>query len=154
MRTGTSLMINNDAPGLPCPTATVDTKGIIKGRLHSSSQYAHDRRRSQRKRAFPAASTAARTTLRCFFFFHPPPGTDQNNPDPTVQIGRAYCNICNSSLQPPHQGRPGGKRAAHTRMRRISSPPFRQHPSAVSFVKPDGLSTATGFFGSICSRAG
>jgi phospholipase C len=129
---GHFYMINNDSPGF-LPDGTVDTKGISKG---SSIPPVNTRTIGEALNekgiswAYYGGAYNAAVALQ-----HNPSSTD-----PTVQIGLAYCNICNfESYTNAIMGDPT-QRTAHIKdatdfFDAIDSETL----PAVSFVKPDGL---------------
>jgi phospholipase C len=129
---GHFYMINNDAPGF-LPDGTVDTAGIAKGNsippvaVRTIGEELNERHISWAY--YGGAYNAA------VAFQHNPTSTN-----PLVQIGQAYCNICNfESYTPVIMGDPV-QRAAHIKDATdlIAAIDSNQLPS-VSFVKPDGL---------------
>src|ERR1700675_3728777 len=80
-------MINNDNPGF-LPDGTVDTKGIAGGgsvpptNVRTIGEALNEKGISW---AYYGGAYTAAVNLQ----------HDPTSPDPTVQIGRAYCNICN-----------------------------------------------------------
>jgi phospholipase C len=129
---GHFYMINNDSPGF-LPDGTVDTKGIASGgsippvNVRTIGEALNDKGISW---AYYGGAYSAAVA-----FQHNP-----TSPDPTVQIGQAYCNICNfESYATAIMGDPA-QRAAHIKdatdfFAAIDSDTL----PAVSFVKPDGL---------------
>jgi phospholipase C len=129
---GHFYMINNDSPGF-LPDGTVDTKGISKGgsippvNTRTIGEALNEKGISW---AYYGGAYNAAVNLQ-----HNPTSTD-----PTVQIGAAYCNICNfESYATAIMGDPA-QRAAHIKdatdfFDAIDSETL----PAVSFVKPDGL---------------
>jgi phospholipase C len=129
---GHFYMINNDSPGF-LPDGTVDTKGIAKGgsippvNTRTIGEALNEKNISW---AYYGGAYTAAVNLQ-----HNP-----NSTDPTVQIGAAYCNICNfESYATAIMGDPA-QRAAHIKdaadfFDAIDSETL----PAVSFVKPDGL---------------
>jgi phospholipase C len=129
---GHFYMINNDAPGF-LPDGTVDTKGIAKGgsippvNTRTIGEALNEKGISW---AYYGGAYNAAVALQ-----HNPSSTD-----PTVQIGAAYCNICNfESYTNAIMGVPA-QRTAHIKdatdfFDAIDSETL----PAVSFVKPDGL---------------
>jgi len=125
-------MINNDSPGF-LPDGTVDTAGIASGgsvpptNVRTIGEALNEKNISWAY--YGGAYNAA------IAFQH-----DPNNPSPLVQIGRAYCNICNfESYATAIMGDPA-QRAAHIKdatdfFDAIDSETL----PAVSFLKPDGL---------------
>ena len=129
---GHFYMVNNDAPGF-LPNGDVDAKGISKGsaippiNTRTIGEALNEKGISW---AYYGGAYAAAVKL-------------QENPtstDPTVQIGAAYCNICNfESYATAIMGDPA-QRAAHIKdatdfFAAIDSETL----PAVSFVKPDTL---------------
>ncbi len=129
---GHFYMINNDAPGF-LPDGTVDTKGISRGsaippvNTRTIGEALNEKGISW---AYYGGAYNAAVALQ-----HNPTSTD-----PTVQIGLAYCNICNfESYATAIMGDPA-QRTAHIKdatdfFAAIDSETL----PAVSFVKPDGL---------------
>jgi phospholipase C len=129
---GHFYMINNDSPGF-LPDGTVDTQGISKGgsippsNVRTIGEALNEKGISW---AYYGGAYNAAVALQ-----HNPTSTD-----PTVQIGAAYCNICNfESYASAIMGDPA-QRAAHIKdatdfFAAIDSETL----PAVSFVKPDGL---------------
>jgi phospholipase C len=129
---GHFYMINNDSPGF-LPDGTVDTKGISKGgsippvNTHTIGEALNEKDISW---AYYGGAYNAAVALQ-----HNPTSTD-----PTVQIGLAYCAICNfESYTNAIMGDPA-QRTAHIKdatdfFAAIDSETL----PAVSFVKPDGL---------------
>jgi phospholipase C len=129
---GHFYMINNDSPGF-LPDGTVDTQGISKGgsippsNVRTIGEALNEKGISW---AYYGGAYNAAVALQ-----HNPTSTD-----PTVQIGAAYCNICNfESYANAIMGDPA-QRAAHIKdatdfFAAIDSETL----PAVSFVKPDGL---------------
>jgi phospholipase C len=129
---GHFYMINNDSPGF-LPDGTVDTKGVSKGssippvNTRSIGEALNEKGISW---AYYGGAYNAAVALQ-----HNP-----NSTDPTVQIGAAYCNICNfESYTNAIMGDPA-QRAAHIK----DATDFfdaidAETLPAVSFVKPDGL---------------
>jgi phospholipase C len=129
---GHFYMVNNDAPGF-LPDGTVDAKGIAKGgsippvNTRTIGEALNEKGISW---AYYGGAYNAAVALQ-----HDPTSTD-----PTVQIGAAYCNICNfESYTNAIMGDPA-QRAAHIKdatdfFDAIDSETL----PVVSFVKPDGL---------------
>jgi len=129
---GHFYMINNDSPGF-LPDGTVDTAGIASGgsippvNVRTIGEALNEKNISWAY--YGGAYNAA------IAFQHNP-----TSPDPFVQIGQAYCNICNfESYATAIMGDPA-QRAAHIKdatdfFAAIDSETL----PAVSFVKPDGL---------------
>ena len=129
---GRFYMVNNDSPGF-LPDGTVDTVGIAKGasvpptNVRTIGEALNEKGISW---AYYGGAYSAAVALQ-----HNPTSTD-----PAVQIGRAYCNICNfESYTNAIMGNPG-QRAAHIKDATdfFAAVDDGSLP-AVSFVKPDGL---------------
>jgi phospholipase C len=125
-------MINNDSPGF-LPDGAVDTAGIAAGNsvpptnVRTIGEALNDKHVSW---AYYAGAYNAAVALQ----------HDPTNPNPTVQIGQAYCNICNfESYATAIMGDPA-QRAAHIKDATdfFAAVDHDTLPS-VSFVKPDGL---------------
>jgi len=125
-------MINNDNPGF-LPDGTIDAAGIAAGNsvppsnVRTIGEALNDKRVSWAY--YGGAYNAA------IAFQHTP-----TNPSPLVQIGQAYCNICNfESYGPAIMGDPV-QRAAHIKDATdfLAAVDDGTLPS-VSFLKPDGL---------------
>ena len=125
-------MVNNNNPGF-LPDGTVDTKGIAGGgsippsNVRTIGEALNEKGISW---AYYGGAYNAAVALQ-----HDPTSTD-----PTVQIGRAYCNICNfESYTNAIMGDPA-QRAAHIKDATdfVAAVDDGTLP-AVSFVKPDGL---------------
>jgi len=129
---GHFYMINNDSPGF-LPDGTVDAAGIAKGgsvpptNIRTIGDALNDKGISW---AYYGGAYNAAVDLQ----------HDPSNPDPTVQIGRAYCNICNfESYATSIMGDPA-QRAAHIKDATDLYAAIQAGTlPAVSFVKPDGL---------------
>jgi phospholipase C len=129
---GHFYMVNNDSPGF-LPDGTVDTKGIAGGGSVPPSNVRTIGEALNEKGISWAYYGGAYNAAVAFQ--HNP-----SNPDPTVQIGRAYCNICNfESYTNAIMGDPA-QRAAHIKDATdfFAAVDDGSLP-AVSFVKPDGL---------------
>jgi len=125
-------MVNNDNPGF-LPDGTVDTAGIAKGgsvpptNVRTIGEALNEKNISW---AYYGGAYAAAVALQ-----HDPTSTN-----PGVQVGAAYCNICNfESYATAIMGNPA-QRAAHIKdtidfFDAIDNDAL----PAVSFVKPDGL---------------
>jgi phospholipase C len=125
-------MVNNDNPGF-LPDGTVDTAGIAKGgsvpptNVRTIGEALNEKNISW---AYYGGAYAAAVALQ-----HDPTSTN-----PGVQVGAAYCNICNfESYATAIMGKPE-QRAAHIKdtidfFDAIDNDAL----PAVSFVKPDGL---------------
>ncbi len=129
---GHFYMVNNDSPGF-LPDGTVDTKGITKGGSIPpvNTRMIGDALNEEGiSWAYYGGGYNAAVNLQ-----HNPKSTD-----PTVQIGAAYCNICNfESYTNKIMGDPA-QRAAHIKDATdfFAAVDDGTLP-AVSFVKPDGL---------------
>src|SRR5215472_12089072 len=129
---GHFYMINNDSPGF-LPDGTVDNMGIAGGgsvpptNIRTIGDALNEKGISWAY--YGGAYNAA------VAFEH-----DPGNPDPTVQIGRAYCNICNfESYATSIMGDPA-QRAAHIKdATDFFAAVDNGTLPVVSFVKPDGL---------------
>jgi len=125
-------MVNNDSPGF-LPDGTVDTKGIAGGGSVPPSNVRTIGEALNEKGISWAYYGGAYNAAVAFQH-------DPTNPDPTVQIGRAYCNICNfESYSSKIMGDPA-QRAAHIKdaIDFFNAVDNGTLP-AISFVKPDGL---------------
>lgn len=129
---GHFYMINNDSPGF-LPDGTVDSAGIAKGGSIPPSDVRTIGEALNQKHvswAYYGGAYNAAVQLQ-----HNPTSTN-----PAVQVGAAYCNICNfESYVNAIMGDPA-QRAAHIKdatdfLNAIDSDTL----PAVSFVKPDGL---------------
>ncbi|MGB2901253.1 MAG: alkaline phosphatase family protein [Candidatus Acidiferrum sp.] len=129
---GHFYMINNDSPGF-LPNGDVDTKGIAKGasippiNTRTIGEALNEKGISW---AYYGGAYSAAVKLQ----------ENPNNPDPAVQVGRAYCNICNFESYATAIMGDANQRAAHIKdtidfFNAIDS----ESLPAVSFVKPDGL---------------
>jgi len=125
-------MVNNDSPGF-LPDGTVDAAGIAKGgsvppiNTRTIGEALNEKNISW---AYYGGAYTAAVNLQ-----HNPASTD-----PAVQVGRAYCNICNfESYTNAIMGDPA-QRAAHIKdtIDFFNAIDDQSLPS-VSFVKPDGL---------------
>jgi phospholipase C len=125
-------MVNNDNPGF-LPDGTVDTAGIKKGKSIPPSNVRTIGEALNEKGiswAYYGGAYNAAVALQ----------HDPTSADPTVQIGAAYCNICNfESYTNAIMGDPA-QRTAHIKdaIDFFSAVKDGTLP-AVSFVKPDGL---------------
>jgi phospholipase C len=130
--TGRFYMVNNDNPGF-LPDGTIDSAGIAKGgsvpptNVRTIGDELNDERLSW---AYYGGAYNAAVAL-------------QQNPgstDPAVQIGRAYCNICNFES---YSTSIMGNTAQRTEHIKDATDFFAAVDNgtlpAVSFVKPDGL---------------
>jgi phospholipase C len=125
-------MINNDSPGF-LPDGTVDTAGIAKGgsippvNVRTVGEALNEKGISW---AYYGGAYNAAVALQ-----HNPTSTD-----PTVQIGRAYCNICNFESYTNAIMGNAAQRAAHIKDATDFFDAIENGTlPAVSFVKPDGL---------------
>ena len=129
---GHFYMINNDSPGF-LPDGTVDTAGIARGgsvpptSIKTIGDALNEKGVSW---AYFAGAYNAAVALQ-----HNPSSTN-----PAVQIGAAYCNICNfESYATSIMGDPA-QRAAHIKdATDLFNAIATDSLPAVSFVKPDGL---------------
>jgi phospholipase C len=125
-------MVNNDSPGF-LPDGTVDTAGISKGgsipptNVKTLGEALNEKEVSWAY--YGGAYNAAVQLMK-----------NPASTDPTVQIGRAYCNICNfESYATAIMGDPA-QRAAHIKdATDFFAAIDNSTLPAVSFVKPDGL---------------
>ncbi len=125
-------MINNDSPGF-LPDGTVDTAGITSGgsippvNVRTIGEALNEKQISWAY--YGGAYNAA------VEFQHAP-----TNPSPLVQIGRAYCNICNFESYATAIMGDSAQRAAHIKDATdfFAAIDNGDLPS-VSYVKPDGL---------------
>src|ERR1700676_3983865 len=125
-------MIKNDSPGL-LPDGTVDTKGIAGGGsipptdVRTIGEALNEKNISW---AYYAGAYSAAVAL-------------QHNPtsaDPLVQIGAAYCNICNFESYATAIMGDSTERTAHIKDAKDFFDAIDDETlPAVSFVKPDGL---------------
>jgi phospholipase C len=125
-------MVNNDSPGF-LPDGTVDTKGIAKGgSIPPSDVRTIGEALNEKNISWAYYGGAYNAAVR---LQHNPTSTD-----PLVQIGAAYCNICNfESYTNAIMGDPV-QRAAHIKDTTdfFAAVDDGSLP-AVTFVKPDGL---------------
>ena len=129
---GRFYMVNNDSPGF-LPDGTVDTNGITKGgsippsNVRTIGEALNEKGISW---AYYGGAYNAAVALQ-----HNPTSTD-----PAVQIGRAYCNICNFESYTNAIMGNAAQRAAHIKDATdfFAAVDGGTLP-AVSFVKPDGL---------------
>jgi phospholipase C len=129
---GHFYMINNDNPGF-LPDGTVDTKGIAGGgSIPPSNVRTIGEALNEKGISWAYYGGAYNAAVA---FQHNP-----NNPDPTVQIGRAYCNICNFESYTNAIMGDTAQRTAHIKDATdfFAAVDAGTLP-AVSFVKPDGL---------------
>ena len=129
---GHFYMVNNDSPGF-LPDGTVDTAGIAGGgsippvNTRTIGEALNDKGISWAY--YGGAYNAA------IAFQH-----DPSNPSPLVQIGRAYCNICNFESYATAIMGDATQRAAHIKdATDFFAAIDNETLPAVSFVKPDGL---------------
>jgi phospholipase C len=125
-------MVNNDNPGF-LPDGTVDTAGIAKGgsvpptNVRTVGEALNEKGISW---AYYGGAYNAAVALQ-----HDPTSTD-----PAVQIGRAYCNICNFESYTNAIMGNAAQRAAHIKDATDFFAAIENGTlPAVSFVKPDGL---------------
>ncbi|HKV60331.1 MAG TPA: alkaline phosphatase family protein [Candidatus Acidoferrum sp.] len=129
---GHFYMVNNDSPGF-LPDGTVDTAGIAGAgsippvNTRTVGEALNDKGISW---AYYGGAYDAAIT-----FQH-----DPTNPSPLVQIGRAYCNICNFESYATSIMGDATQRAAHIKDATdfFAAIDAETLPS-VAFVKPDGL---------------
>jgi phospholipase C len=129
---GRYYMVNNDNPGF-LPDGTVDTKGIAGGgsvpptNVRTIGEALNDKGVSW---AYYGGAYNAAVALQ-----HNPTSTD-----PTVQVGAAYCNICNFESYATAIMGSATQRAAHIKdATDFFAAVDNGTLPAVSFVKPDGL---------------
>jgi phospholipase C len=125
-------MINNDSPGF-LPDGTVDTAGITSGgsippvNVRTIGEALNEKQISWAY--YGGAYNAA------VEFQH-----DPTNPSPLVQIGRAYCNICNFESYATAIMGDSAQRAAHIKdATDLFAAIDNGDLPSVSYVKPDGL---------------
>ena len=125
-------MINNNSPGF-LPDGTVDTSGIAGGGSIPPSNVRTIGEALNEKGISWAYYGGAYNAAVAFQH-------DPTNPDPLVQIGRAYCNICNFESYTSAIMGDSAQRAAHIKDTTdfFAAVDDGSLP-AVSFVKPDGL---------------
>jgi len=129
---GHFYMVNNDSPGF-LPDGTVDNAGIAKGGSIPPSDVRTIGEALNQKNiswAYYGGAYNAAVQLQ-----HNPTSTN-----PAVQVGAAYCNICNFESYVNSIMGDAAQRAAHIKdatdfLNAIDSDTL----PAVSFVKPDGL---------------
>lgn len=129
---GHFYMINNDSPAF-LPDGTLDAKGIAGGgsippsNVRTIGEALNEKGVSW---AYYGGAYNAAVALQ----------HDPSNPNPTVQIGRAYCNICNfESYSSAIMGDPA-QRTAHIKdATDFFAAVDNGTLPAVSFLKPDGL---------------
>jgi len=125
-------MVNNNNPGF-LPTGAVDTAGIAKGtsvpptNIRTIGEALNDKAISWAYYGGAFNAAVNRTN-------------DPTSTDPAVQIGRAYCNICNfESYSNAIMGN-AAQRTAHIKDTTDFFAAIENSTlPAVSFVKPDGL---------------
>jgi phospholipase C len=129
---GHFYMVNNDSPGF-LPDGTVDTAGIAGGGSIPPSNIRTVGEALNEKHISWAYYGGAYNAAVAFQ--HNP-----NSPDPLVQIGQAYCNICNfESYVTAIMGDPA-QRTAHIKdATDFFAAIDNDSLPSVSFVKPDGL---------------
>jgi phospholipase C len=129
---GRYYMVNNDNPGF-LPDGTVDTAGIAGGgsvpptNLRTIGDALNDKGISW---AYYGGQYDAAVVLQ----------HDPTNPSPLVQVGAAYCNICNFESYATSIMGNAGQRSAHIKDATdfFAAIDDGSLPS-VSYVKPDGL---------------
>jgi phospholipase C len=129
---GHFYLVNNDNPGF-LPDGTIDTAGIASGGSIPPTNVRTIGEALNEKHVSWAYYGGAYNAAVAFQ--HNP-----NSPDPTVQVGQAYCNICNfESYAAAIMGDPA-QRTAHIKDATdfFAAVDDGTLPS-VSFVKPDGL---------------
>jgi phospholipase C len=129
---GHFYMVNNDSPGF-LPNGDVDTKGIAKGGSIPPSDVRTVGEALNEKGiswAYYGGAYAAAVALQA----------NPNSTDPAVQIGAAYCNICNFESYTNAIMGNTAQRTAHIKDATdfFAAVDDGSLP-AVSFVKPDGL---------------
>jgi phospholipase C len=129
---GRFYMVNNDSPGF-LPDGTVDATGISKGgsipptNVRTIGEALNEKNVSW---AYYGGAYNAAVNLQ-----HNP-----SSPDPTVQIGRAYCNICNFESYATAIMGDTAQRMAHIKdATDFFAAVDNGTLPAVSFLKPDGL---------------
>jgi len=129
---GHFYMINNDSPGF-LPDGSVDTAGITSGgsippvAVRTIGEALNEKEISWAY--YGGAYNAA------VAFQH-----DPTNSSPLVQIGRAYCNICNFESYTPAIMGDSAQRAAHIKdATDFFAAIDNDDLPSVSYVKPDGL---------------
>jgi len=129
---GHYYMVNNDSPGF-LPDGTVDTTGISKGASVPPSNVRTIGEALNEKGvswAYYGGAYNAAVELQ-----HDPTSTD-----PAVQVGAAYCNICNFESYVNAIMGDSAQRAAHIKDAiDFFAEVANNDLPAVSFVKPDGL---------------
>ena len=125
-------MVNNDNPGF-LPDGTVDTAGIANGgsvpptSVRTIGDALNDKGISW---AYYGGAYSAAVALQ----------NDPTSTDPTVQIGKAYCNICNFESYATSIMGNAAQRAEHIKdATDFFAAVDNGTLPAVSFVKPDGL---------------
>ena len=129
---GHFYMINNDSPGF-LPDGTVDTAGIARGgSIPPTNVRTIGEALNEKNISWAYYGGAYNAAVA---FQHNPTSTD-----PTVQVGQAYCNICNfESYATAIMGDPA-QRAAHIKdTTDFFAAVDNDTLPSVSFVKPDGL---------------
>ena len=129
---GHFYMVNNDSPGF-LPDGTVDTAGIARGgSIPPTNVRTIGEALNEKNISWAYYGGAYNAAVA---FQHNPTSTD-----PTVQVGQAYCNICNfESYATAIMGDPA-QRAAHIKdATDFFAAVDNDTLPSVSFVKPDGL---------------
>jgi phospholipase C len=129
---GHYYMVNNDSPGF-LPDGTVDTAGISKGSSVPPSNVRTIGEALNEKGVswayFGGAYNAAVKLQH-----------DPGSKDPAVQVGAAYCNICNFESYVNAIMGDSAQRAAHIKdATDFFAEVANNDLPAVSFIKPDGL---------------
>jgi len=131
-QSGHFYMVNNDSPGF-LPDGTVDTAGIAKGgSIPPSDIRTIGEALNEKQISWAYYGGAYKAAIA---FEHDPDSTD-----PLVQIGQAYCNICNFESYATAIMGDSAQRAAHIKDATdfLAAIDDDNLPS-VSYVKPDGL---------------
>ena len=129
---GHYYMVNNDSPGF-LPDGTVDTAGIAGGgSIPPVNTRTIGEALNEKGISWAYYGGAYNAAIA---FQH-----DPTNPSPLVQIGRAYCNICNFESYSTAIMGDATQRAAHIKdATNFFAAIDNETLPAVSFVKPDGL---------------
>jgi phospholipase C len=125
-------MINNDSPGF-LPDGTVDTAGIAKGgSIPPTNVRTIGEALNEKDISWAYYGGAYKAAIA---FQH-----DPKNPNPLVQIGQAYCNICNFESYATAIMGDSMQRAKHIKDATDFFDAIDDETlPAISFVKPDGL---------------
>jgi len=129
---GHFYMINNDSPGF-LPDGTVDSSGIKSGgSIPPVNTRTIGEALNEKNISWAYYGGAYNAAIA---FQH-----DPHNPSPLVQIGRAYCNICNFESYATAIMGDTAQRTAHIKDATDFFAAIDDETlPAVSFVKPDGL---------------